>query len=157
MTGEERKEYGMKVTQAGGSGLVVLTYDIIVKYLDDAMSALNDNDEAEYRRSLRLARALLAELTGALDMQYEISKKLMSLYIFMNKAIVRADITKDITELIRIKEMLFKLREAFAKVCEECPQEPVMDNVETVYTGYTYSKTAMNEEIYSNTNRGFTV
>lgn len=157
MTGEERKEYGMKVTQAGGSGLVVLTYDIIVKYLDDAMSALNDNDEAEYRRSLRLARALLAELTGALDMQYEISKKLMSLYIFMNKVIVRADITKDITELIRIKEMLFKLREAFAKVCEECPQEPVMDNVETVYTGYTYSKTAMNEEIYSNTNRGFTV
>ena len=157
MTGEERKEYGMKVTQASGSGLVVLTYDIIVKYLDDAMSALNDNNEAEYRRSLRLARALLAELTGALDMQYEISKKLMSLYIFMNKVIVRADITKDITEVVRIKEMLFKLREAFARVCEECPQEPVMDNVETVYTGYTYSKTAMNEEIYSNTNRGFTV
>lgn len=41
MTGEERKEYGMKVTQAGGSGLVVITYDIIAKYLDDAMAALN--------------------------------------------------------------------------------------------------------------------
>lgn len=157
MTGEERKEYGMKVTQAGGSGLVVITYDIIAKYLNDAMAALNKSDNAEYRRCLGLARALLAELTGALDMQYEVSKKLMALYIFMNKVIVRADITKDVTELVRIKEMLSKLREAFARVCEECPQEPVMDNVETVYTGYTYSKTAMNEEIYSNTNRGFTV
>lgn len=115
MTGEERKEYGMKVTQAGGSGLVVITYDIIAKYLDDAMAALNKSDNAEYRRCLGLARAFLAELTGALDMQYEVSKKLMALYIFMNKVIVRADITKDVTELVRIKEMLSKLREAFAR------------------------------------------
>ena len=157
MTGEERKEYGMKVTQAYGNGLVIITYDIIAKYLDDAMAALNKSDNAEYRRCLGLARALLAELTGALDMQYEVSKKLMALYILKKKNIVRSVITTDGTALVRIQDLLSKLREAFARVCEECPQEPVMDNVETVYTGYTYSKTAMNEEIYSNTNRGFTV
>lgn len=157
MTGEERKAYSMKVTQADAGGLVVITYDIIVKYLEDAKKALKNGEESEYRRYLRLAKALLAELSGSLDMQYELSARLMSIYIFMNNVIVRADITKDIAEIERIKAMLLKLKAAFAQAAGECPQEPVMDNVEAVYTGYTYSKTAMNEDIYTNTNRGFTV
>ena len=157
MTGEERKAYSMKVTQADAGGLVVITYDIIVKYLEDAKKALENGEESEYRRYLRLAKALLAELSGSLDMQYELSARLMSIYIFMNNVIVRADITKDIAEIERIKAMLLKLKAAFAQAAGECPQEPVMDNVEAVYTGYTYSKTAMNEDIYTNTNRGFTV
>ena len=157
MTGEERREYGIKVTQAGSGELVVLTYDIIIQYLDDAVAAVNRSDETEYRRNLRLAKALLAELSGSLDMKYDISSKLMSLYLFMNRTIVKAGISCDTEEIDRISVMLARLRDAFAQAAGECPQEPLMDNVESVYTGYTYSRTAMNEDIYSNSNRGFTV
>ncbi len=75
----------------------------------------------------------------------------------MNNALVRADIRKDISETERIIGMLKKLQAAFAEVGKEDDSGPMMENTQQVYAGLTYSKSSLNEDMYSNGNRGFTV
>ena len=157
MTKEELKDYGIKVTQASRAGLISLTFDLAIRYLEEAVEKKKKGNDEEFRNCLCKSKAFINELSASLDMQYEISVRLLSLYIFIYKAMVKADIKKDATELVRIIEMLKKLRDAFEEAGKNTSQEPVMENTQRLYAGLTYSKTSLNEEIYSDTNRGFTV
>lgn len=157
MTKEELKDYGIKVTQASRTGLISLTFDLAIRYLEEAVGEHKKGNDEEFRNCLCKSKAFINELSASLDMQYEISVRLLSLYIFIYKAMVKADIKKDASELVRIIEMLKKLRDAFEEAGKNTSQEPVMENTQRLYAGLTYSKTSLNEEIYSDTNRGFTV
>ena len=157
MTKEELKDYGIKVTQASRAGLISLTFDLAIRYLEEAVEEHKKGNDEEFRNCLCKSKAFINELSASLDMQYEISVRLLSLYIFIYKAMVKADIKKDASELVRIIEMLKKLRDAFEEAGKNTSQEPVMENTQRLYAGLTYSKTSLNEEIYSDTNRGFTV
>lgn len=157
MTKQELKDYGVKVTQASRTGLIVLMYEITVKYLSDACECFGDGDIEEFRADLRKAKTFVNELSSCLDMQYPVSGNLFALYMFMNNALVRADIRRDISEVERIIVMLKKLQSAFAEAGKEDSSGPVMENTQQVYAGLTYSKSSLNENMYSDSNRGFTV
>lgn len=126
MTKENIKDYSININQATRTGLVVITYNIIVDYLDDAMAAFAKKDMDGFRGAIRKAKPFLAELTKALDMKYPISGNLMSIYLFMNKSLVKADIKLDTTEIPRIKKMLIQLRDAFIEVGRNDEPDPVM-------------------------------
>lgn len=157
MTKQELNDYGVKVTQASRTGLIVLMYEITVKYLSDACECFRAGDTDEFRFNLRKAKAFINELSGSLDMSYPVSGNLLALYMFMNNALVRADIRRDISETERIIGMLQKLQAAFAEASKEDASGPLMENTQQVYAGLTYSKSSLNENMYSNGNRGFTV
>lgn len=157
MTKEELRDYGVKVTQASRTELLVLTYDLTIRYIEDAIEELQAGNDKEFRNCLKHARAFINELSSALDMQYKVSANLLSLYIFMDKVIVKADIRKETDELIRIIQMLKKLQNAFEEAKKSDASGPVMENTQQVYAGLTYSKSALNEDIYLDSNRGFTV
>lgn len=157
VTKQELKDYGVKVTQASRTGLIVIMYEITAKYLSDACECFEAGDIDEFRFNLRKAKAFINELSSSLDMRYPVSGNLFSLYMFMNNALVRADIRKDISETERIIGMLKKLQAAFAEAGKEDDSGPMMENTQQVYAGLTYSKSSLNEDMYSNGNRGFTV
>lgn len=157
MTKQELKDYGVKVTQASRTGLIVMMYEITAKYLSDACECFRSGEIGEFRADLRKARAFISELSGALDMRYPVSGNLLALYLFMNNALVRADIRKDISETERIIGMLKKLQTAFLEAGKSDDSGPVMENTQQVYAGLTYSRSSLNENMYSDSNRGFTV
>lgn len=126
MTKENIRDYSINITQATRTGLVVITYNIIIDYLDDAMAAYSQKDIDAFREAIKKAKPFLAELTKALDMRYPISANLMSIYLFMNKSLVKADIKQDVSELPRIKKMLLQLRDAFIEVGKDDEPDPVM-------------------------------
>ena len=157
MTKENIRDYSMSITQASRTGLVVITYNIIIDYINEALRAHGEDRLSDYRTALKKAKSFLAELSGALDMQYELSHNLMRLYLFMNREMVKADSGKDVTNLSRIRDMLKELRDAFCEVGKTDNSGPVMENTQTVYAGLTYSKGSLNENMYSAGNRGYTV
>ncbi len=157
MTKQELKDYGVKVTQASRTGLIVIMYEITIKYLSDACERFNAGDIEEFRLNLRKAKSFINELSASLDMRYPVSGNLFSLYMFMNNALVRADIRRDISETERIIIMLKKLQTAFAEAGKEDSSGPMMENTQQVYAGLTYSKSSLNENMYLDENRGFTV
>ena len=157
MTNQEINVFSRKISQATKSQLVVIMYEIAIKYIDDGVAALENNDIDNYRLNLKRSKAVINELTSVLDMTHEISYELRRLYVFMTGVLVKADIRKETEELLRVKEMLNKLANSFKEVSKEDGSGPIMENTQTVYAGLTYSKDSLNENMYSDVNRGYKV
>lgn len=157
MTKEQVKEYTFKITQANRVELIVIMYDIAIQYIDDAIACHKKNMTDEFRYNLKRAKNVVTELAAALDLKYEISGELMKLYMFMNKALIQCDIRNEAEVLERLTGMLGNLKESFGSIKEAESDGPVMENSQQVYAGLTYSKNSLNEDMYVDTNRGYTV
>ena len=157
MTNQEINVFSRKITNASKSQLVVIMYEVAIKYIDDGIEALKNNEVDNYRLNLKRSKAVINELISVLDMTQKISLELRRLYIFMVGVLVKADIRMETEELLRVREMLKKLMEAFSAVSKSDESGPLMENTQAVYAGLTYSKDSLNENIYSATNRGYKV
>ena len=159
MTKSEINAYAMRVSQASKSELIVIMYEVAIKYIDDALNAISQNNVEEFRQNIKRAKAFVNELASALDLKYPISGNLLALYTYMNNVMVKADITLKTEDLIRVKGMLSKLHAAFMEVSRQDNTQPMMSNVQQVYSGLTYSKNSLNDSYASvaDLNRGYKV
>ena len=159
MTKSEINGYAMRVSQASKSELIVIMYEVAVKYIDDALNAISQNNVEEFRQNVRKAKSFVNDLASVLDLKYPISANLLSLYTYMNNVMVKADITLRTEDLKRVKGMLSKLHAAFMEVSRQDNTKPMMSNVQQVYSGLTYSKNSLNDSYASvaDWNRGYKV
>lgn len=149
----------MRVAQASKSELIVIMYEMAVKYIDDGTEALQAGNVQEFRVNIKRAKAVVNELASVLDLRFSVSSNLLALYTYMNNVMVKSDITLKTDDLIRVRAMLEKLHTAFGKVSEQDNTEPLMKNVQQVYSGLTYSRNSLNES-YANASdlkRGYRV
>lgn len=159
MTKSEINAYTMRVAQASKSELIVIMYEMAVKYIDDGTEALQARNVQEFRVNIKRAKAVVNELASVLDLRFSVSSNLLALYTYMNNVMVKSDITLKTDDLIRVRAMLEKLHTAFGKVSEQDNTEPLMKNVQQVYSGLTYSRNSLNES-YANASdlkRGYRV
>lgn len=159
MTKSEINAYTMRVAQASRSELIVIMYEMAVKYIDDGTEALQAGNVQEFRVNIKRAKAVVNELASVLDLRFSVSSNLLALYTYMNNVMVKSDITLKTDDLIRVRAMLEKLHTAFEKVSEQDNTEPLMKNVQQVYSGLTYSRNSLNES-YANASdlkRGYRV
>ena len=159
MTKSEINAYTMRVAQASKSELIVIMYEMAVKYIDDGTEALQAGNVQEFRVNIKRAKAVVNELASVLDLRFSVSSNLLALYTYMNNVMVKSDITLKTDDLIRVRAMLEKLHTAFGKVSEQDTTEPLMKNVQQVYSGLTYSRNSLNES-YANASdlkRGYRV
>ncbi len=159
MTKSEINAYTMRVAQASKSELIVIMYEMAVKYIDDGTEALQAGNVQEFRVNIKRAKAVVNELASVLDLRFSVSSNLLALYTYMNNVMVKSDITLKTDDLIRVRAMLEKLHTAFGRVSEQDNTEPLMKNVQQVYSGLTYSRNSLNES-YANASdlkRGYRV
>lgn len=157
MTREEINIFTNRISNANPSQLVVIMYDMAVDYLKSAMRYLEQQSMSEYTEELKRGKRVINNLTSVLDMQYPIAGNLLSIYLYINNAIVRAYARGKGDELPRCIGMLEKLRTAFLEVSRQDTRDVVMENTQQVYAGLTYSKNSLNETMNGDFNRGFTV
>lgn len=157
MTKSEINEYAMRISQASRSEIIVIMYEVAIKYIDDGIQALADKDVQEFRHDIKKAKSFVNELASVLDLKYPIAGNLLSLYTYMNNVMVKADITLKTEDLVKVKSMLVKLHSAFLEVSRQDNSQPLMSNVQQVYTGLTYSKNSLNDSYasVSDFNRGY--
>jgi len=157
MTQEQIQTYTLRVSQASPCELVVIMYDIILDDVKNARTAKNAGDEKQYQADLIHAGKLVNELMDSLDFSQGISFRLMSLYIYVNKMLVKARVSKKWDSLNDVELVIEKLRAGFDGIKAQDMNGPVMQNVQQVYAGLTYGKGTLNET-YLNAqdyNRGF--
>ncbi len=158
MTDELKKEFTLKITQANSTELIVILYDMILVYMEEATEFWEQKDREEYLNSLRKIRNCIGELMDSLNHDYEIARNMYSLYVFFLKEIVKAQTTKEgVKHMENIKPMIESLREAYNQIAVENKSGPVMRNTQTVYAGLTYGKKDVNVNLEQLSNRGFRV
>ena len=121
MNNDMIRTYSYRISQATRSQLVVITYDIITDYLNEA---LNDDASSGYKEKLHMAMRGIDQLITGLDMEYEISVQLYQLYNYMKRTLISAQVSGERDSVSRVITMLGKLRTSFLEVS----QKTVTDN-----------------------------
>ena len=150
MTRDEIQAYSLRITQGNKSNLVVVTYDIILKYLEDAKSSYLAGNIEQFVSQIKKANEFLAELMGALDLQYPVARNLLNIYEFVQKMFLKAAFQKNPDSLEGVEPILIDLRDAFAEVAKQDKSTAIAGNNGQVYAGLTYGKNSLNETYEQN-------
>jgi len=99
------------VTTQNRGRLVVMLYDGAIRFLKQALRALQAGDLEAKGQNIVKAREIIFELNTVLDMDagQELAQNLRTLYNFMNKHLTQANISNDplmIREVIGLMEEL---------------------------------------------------
>lgn len=157
---EKIDQFSFKVTQANKSQMVVIVYDIILDDLTSAKEKYEKGNVDEFTKDLKHAQKFVSELIGTLNHKYPISMDLMTLYLYVNKMIIKAMVQRKPDALDGLDEVVMKLRTAFDTISRTDYSGPVMHQTEQVYAGLTYNKNDLSEAYLDAGNRmkrGFTV
>ena len=140
MKAESVKIFTRRITSANKSEIIVIIYDIIEENLALAKKALAEGDRETYRNEIKQAISFVKELLVSLDLNYEVSKNLASLYIYVSRCLNFALVCGKKEEIEAAEKVLRKLGDSFREVAKTDESKPVMENTQRVYAGITYGR-----------------
>ncbi|MCT4687626.1 flagellar export chaperone FliS [Vallitalea sp.] len=150
------KIYQNKIISAGREQLLIITYELFISEIDKSIEAINNEDEDTFNHCMTKVHKSHRELTDTLDMSYEISRYLLSLYIYMNKKLIESSIQFNIEPLIEVKKLADILLEGFKEAAKGQNSQSLIKNSQKLYAGLTYGKGTLNETIINKVeSRGF--
>jgi len=158
MTSELKQQFTLKISQANKTQLVVILYEMMLIYIEEAKQAGKAGDKEAFRQGIKRAKGCLHELMASLHMEYPIAGNLMQLYAYSDRELTRADIKNSTEELVHVEAIMSKLHAAYETVGEQDSSGPVMANTQTVYAGLTYGRNTLNENLTDQgSSRGFRI
>jgi flagellar protein FliS len=93
--------------------LTLMLFDGVVKFITQA-KLFNDQKNIEKSSNANLrAQAIIQELRSTLNMDIEMSSTFEDLYLFMNRRLVDANISKDNKMLDEVLELVTDLRDTW--------------------------------------------
>ena len=151
--GIDKQKYVAKISTASPLNLVVINFEIILDYLEESKKNIDDDKNFEF--NILKARQFLMELRCSLDMQYEISAHLLTMYIYADKQIAKFLFNKDLKCLDDATNVLKTIMSGFEEI-EEKDKTSIMENADSIYAGLTYGKNGQLQEFVDvNQNKGF--
>ncbi|MBN1797803.1 MAG: flagellar export chaperone FliS [Spirochaetales bacterium] len=112
--------------------LILMLYDGAIKYINLASENIDKKFAAYDKVSSHIIRTqdIVTELMVSLDFEKggEIARSLFSLYMYMNRKLLEANIKKDTKLLGEVKKLLMELRSAWAEVANKAGAEQNQSN-----------------------------
>ena len=157
VTGESKKEFTLRISQANPTEIIVITYEIALNYFEDAETALHENQRDELKSAVSHIQKCISALMESLDFTQEIAMRLMELYTYANREIAKFSVNKKEEHLKNAEYIFRELLPANQEVSKQDERKAVMENVQTVYAGLTYGKNDLVENNVSTdwNTRGF--
>ena len=156
MDAEKKQEFIRRISQSNRSGLVIILYDMLYTYMEEAESEHAARNYDAFKDAVRNADQVVAELAGTLDFTYVLSGQLYPLYTFLRKSLMMSVVKNSTQGISDAKRVLMPLYTAFEKVAEQDTSEPLMRNTQQVYAGMTYGNENLIESFQEpDTPRGF--
>lgn len=150
------KEFQNRIVNASQNDLVIINYEMLMAEIDDATNRFESGDTEGFNKCMKQSKRLLRELSDNLDFQYEISRDLMSLYIFVDKKFIEAAQKNSLKPIESAKEVMNVLLLGWKEALKaESSSAPVIKNGQQVYAGLTYGKGTLNESVHQDGSRGF--
>ena len=103
MTKEQINEFSMRISQSNKTQIVVVTFEIIINYIDSALEAMHKDKTDDFVFNVKKARQFVNQLSTSLDFRYGIAVELMNLYLFANDCLLKSELRKQNVELEAVK------------------------------------------------------
>ncbi len=147
-----KSDYVAKISTASPLGLVVITYELIMNYIEEAIET---DDTDIFKASLKKAQGAVDSLVSALDMSQELSKNLISVYIYVNKLIINSYFGKDKKPLDDCLKILNNLYMGWLEAEKALKTAPSAESEQEIYAGLTYKNGVLEEYVKEKGDRGF--
>lgn len=156
MKDELKKQYALRIAQANNVEMILIAYEMTETYLDDALT--DREDFINYRSDLNMAKKCIDELLANLHYDYELSKVLKKLYIYMKNRLRDAEYNNDYAAIEEVKGYIDKLHDSYESIKSADTSEVLMKNTQAVVVGMTYGKNKILDELSNDVaNRGFLI
>lgn len=111
------------VETASPARLIVMLYDGALRFINEAIHAIQARNYEHQNYAFQHAQRILAELISSLDFEKggEIAENLFRLYTYMYNQLVEANLQDSVERAQHVMQLLSELREAWDTVA--CQQE----------------------------------
>lgn len=152
-----KQEFTRRLSQCNRGEMIVIMYDIVFAYMDEAKSAHENKQYEEYKTAIKKAQAAIDSLKNSLDFKYDLSKELHPLYVYAKNSLSKAIYQNRTDGILEAEKVLRRLYASFCEAAKSDTSGPIMRNTQQVYAGMTYGRNSLNESCYEDSHRGFFV
>jgi len=107
------------VETASPGKLLLMLYNAAIRNLDSAIQSIADKDIQAAHKSIVRTQDIISEFMCTLNMDYDISEKLLALYDYLHRRLVEANIHKDVEIIKEVRGFLVELRDAWQEAVKK--------------------------------------
>ncbi|MBS4174146.1 flagellar export chaperone FliS [Bacillus sp. FJAT-49736] len=111
------------VTTAAPGELTLMLYNGCIKFINLGKTAIEKKNIQEKNTNIQKAQNIIHELMVTLKMDYEVSKKMMSLYDYINRRLIEANLKNNIAILDEVEELVIEFRDTWKEVIHRNRQQ----------------------------------
>lgn len=115
-----------QATTATPGELTLMLYNGAIRFMKQAISALDKQDVNQSHKNLVKSQDIILELMSTLNMDYPISNNLMSLYDFMHRQLVQSNVSKNAKLVQEVLELTEELRDTWVQVIKQSRTQPAI-------------------------------
>ena len=155
MRDELKKEFTERIVNANRSELVVIKYEMIFAYMEEAKADMEAKLWDKVKNNIGCIERIIDRLMKDLDFTYEISNELYPLYRFCMEKLAMCRVRKDLSGMEEANVVLQNLYKGFVEVAKTDKSLPLMSSSQELVTGMTYGKNSRNQTYSNELNKGF--
>lgn len=106
------------VNTASPGELTLMLYNGCLKFIHQAKKAIEEKNIEMKNTNIQKAQSIIQELMVTLNMDIEVSKNMMSLYDFMNRKLMEANIKNDASILAEVEGLVTEFRDTWKEVIQ---------------------------------------
>lgn len=101
------------VNTASAGDLTLMLYNGCLKFLNLAKKAMEDKDITNKNKNIQKTQNIINELMVTLNMDIPISQDLMSIYEYMNRQLIKANIQNRIAIIEEVESLVTEFRDTW--------------------------------------------
>ena len=106
------------VNTASPGDLTLMLYNGCLKFIKLAKKAIEDKNIEVKNTNIQKAQNIITELMVTLDMKAELSQNLLSLYDYLNRRLIEANVKNDVSILNEVEEFVIEFRDTWKQVIQ---------------------------------------
>ncbi len=106
------------VNTASPGELTLMLYNGCLKFIHQAKKAIEEKNIEMKNTNIQKAQSIIQELMVTLNMDIDVSKNMMSLYDFMNRRLMEANIKNDASVLDEVEGLVTEFRDTWKEVIQ---------------------------------------
>ncbi len=119
MTKQFQAYQNNSVSTASGPQLTMMLYNGCIKFINQAIKAINEKDYEAKNTNIQKAQDIIQELMLTLDQEMEISKQLLPLYEFIYYQLQQGNIKNNVSNLEEAQTFVTEFRDAWKDVMKQ--------------------------------------
>ncbi|MCQ5364517.1 flagellar export chaperone FliS [Anoxybacillus salavatliensis] len=113
------QSYQTNAVQTASPGeLTLMLYNGCLKFIAQAKKAIEEKDIEGRNTNLLKAQKIIQELMVTLNMEYEVAKSMMTMYDYIYRRLVEANIKSDLTILEEVEGYVKEFRDTWKQVIQ---------------------------------------